>query len=114
VTAVFSGMSLGAIDTFTGDGCSWVEMGADQDACIVSGLEVTSGRSAEDRQRGVFPGVQGATVLHCLARLYEMAIQGATQGATKCYTGCYIFPSLEESGLEPSVDYSTGNSEEPI
>jgi hypothetical protein len=34
-------------------------------------------------------GVQGATVLHCLARLYEMAIQGATKGATKCYTGCY-------------------------
>jgi hypothetical protein len=42
--------------------------------------------------RGVFQGVQGATVLHCLARLCEMTIQGATQGATKCYTGCYIFP----------------------
>jgi hypothetical protein len=27
---------------------------------------------------GVFPGVQGATVLHCLARLYKTAIQGAT------------------------------------
>jgi hypothetical protein len=55
---------------------------------------------------GVFPGVQGATVLHCLARLYEMAIQGATQGATKCYAGCYIFPSFKESGFEPPVDYS--------
>jgi len=40
--------------------------------------------------RGAFQGVQGATVLHRLARWYEMAIQGATQGATKCYTGCYI------------------------
>jgi 2'-5' RNA ligase len=30
-------------------------------------------------------------VLHRLARLYEIAIQGATQGATKCYTRCYIF-----------------------
>jgi hypothetical protein len=27
--------------------------------------------------------------LHRLARLYKIAIQGATQGATKCYTGCY-------------------------
>jgi hypothetical protein len=27
---------------------------------------------------GVFPGEQGATVLHCLARLYKTAIQGAT------------------------------------
>jgi hypothetical protein len=44
---------------------------------------------------GAFQGVQGATVLHSLARLYEMAIQGATQGATKCYTGCYIFPRLQ-------------------
>src|SRR5215475_13583961 len=40
--------------------------------------------------RGASPPVQGATVLHCLARLYKVAIQGATQGATKCYTGCYI------------------------
>jgi hypothetical protein len=56
---------------------------------------------------GVFPGVQGATVLHCLARLHEMEIPGATQGATKCYTGCYIFLSLKESGFEPSADYST-------
>ena len=39
---------------------------------------------------GAFQGVQGATVLHCLARLYETAIQGATKGATKCNTGCYI------------------------
>jgi hypothetical protein len=97
-------MSLVAIESFTGDGCSWVGMGADQDAYIVSGLEVTSGRSAEDRQRGVFPGVQGATVLHCLARLCEMAIQGATQGATKCYTGCYIFAIFTESGFEHSTE----------
>jgi hypothetical protein len=32
----------------------------------------------DDDDGGVFPGVQGATVLHCLARLHEMAIQGAT------------------------------------
>ena len=37
------------------------------------------------------PPVQGATVLHCLARLYGIAIQGATKGATERYTGCYIF-----------------------
>jgi hypothetical protein len=30
----------------------------------------------------VSPPVQGATVLHRLARLNETAIQGATQGAT--------------------------------
>jgi hypothetical protein len=40
---------------------------------------------------GAFHGVQGATVLHRLARLHEMAIQGATKGATKCNIGCYIF-----------------------
>jgi hypothetical protein len=32
--------------------------------------------------RGAFRGVQGVTVLHCLARLHKIAIQGATQGAT--------------------------------
>jgi hypothetical protein len=32
-----------------------------------------------------FTPVQGATVLHCLARLYEIEVEGATQ----CYTGCY-------------------------
>src|ERR1051325_1089392 len=37
------------------------------------------------------PSLQGATVLHCLARLYKIAIQGATKGATKCNKGCYIF-----------------------
>jgi hypothetical protein len=37
------------------------------------------------------PRVQGATVLQRLARLYEMAIQGATKGATKCNPRCYIF-----------------------
>jgi len=37
------------------------------------------------------PLVQGATVLHCLARLYEIEVQGATQGATKCYIRCYTF-----------------------
>src|ERR1051326_2345963 len=36
--------------------------------------------------RGASPPVQGATVLHCLARLYEIAIQGAT----RCNGGCYI------------------------
>jgi hypothetical protein len=62
------------------------------------------GAHAGDGQRGAFQGVQGATVLHCLARLYEMAIQGATKGATKCNIGCYIFPRFNESGFEPSVD----------
>ena len=42
-------------------------------------------------------------MLHCLARLYEMAIQGATQGATKCYIGCYIFPIFKENGFERAV-----------
>jgi len=37
-------------------------------------------------------------VLHRLARLYEMGIQGATQGATKCYTGCYIFQKTQKLG----------------
>ena len=32
----------------------------------------------EDRHGGVFQGVQGATVLHRLARLYKTTIQGAT------------------------------------
>jgi hypothetical protein len=40
------------------------------------------------------PPLQGATVLHCLARLHEIAIQGATQGATKCNMRCYILKSL--------------------
>jgi hypothetical protein len=53
-------------------------------------------RSARTQARSNYPTplltpVQGATVLQGLARLYEMAIQGATQGATKCYIGCYIF-----------------------
>jgi len=39
------------------------------------------------------PPVQGATVLHRLARLYEIAIQGATKGATKCNIGCYKLQS---------------------
>ena len=43
-----------------------------------------------DSLRGAFQGVQGATVLHALARLYEITIQGATQGATKCNAGCYM------------------------
>jgi hypothetical protein len=34
------------------------------------------------REGGGFQGVQGATVLHCLSRLYKTVIQGATQGAT--------------------------------
>ena len=42
-------------------------------------------------------------MLHCLARLYEMAIQGATQGATKCNIGCYIFPIFKENGFERAV-----------
>ncbi len=44
----------------------------------------------EDLEAGASPPVQGATVLHRLARLYGIAIQGATQRATKCYAGCYI------------------------
>ena len=46
------------------------------------------------------PPVQGATVLHRLARWYGIGVQGATQGATKCYIGCYIFrkrPKAEEA-----------------
>jgi hypothetical protein len=44
-------------------------------------VKSTTARQARRRTTvmgGVFPGVQGATVLHCLAGLYEMAIQGAT------------------------------------
>lgn len=33
----------------------------------------------ERRKGGRFQGVQGATVLHCLARLYKIAIRGATK-----------------------------------
>jgi len=44
-----------------------------------------------DGRKGGSPPVQGATVLHRLARWYGIEIQGATQGATKRYTGCYIF-----------------------
>src|SRR6266498_4290313 len=43
---------------------------------------------------GCPPGVQGATVLHRLACLFKIAIQGATQGAAKCNIGCYILQSL--------------------
>ena len=32
-------------------------------------------------------------MLHCLARLYGIAIQGVTKGATERNTGCYIFHS---------------------
>jgi len=40
--------------------------------------------------RGVpSPPVQGATVLHSLARLFETAIQSATKGATECNVRCY-------------------------
>ena len=45
---------------------------------------------------GAFQGVQGATVLHRLARLYKTAIQGATQGATKCNIRCYTFKNRYE------------------
>src|SRR5436309_3213001 len=38
----------------------------------------------------VSQGVQGATVLHSLARWHGSKIQGATQSATRCNTGCYI------------------------
>jgi len=61
---------------------------------------------------GAFRGVQGATVLHRPARLYEMTIQGATQGATKCYTGCYILPTFKKTRIG-AFTYSIENSEEP-
>ena len=58
-------------------------------------------------RRGVAsPPVQGATVLHCLARLYETAIQGATKGATKCNIGCYILKVRLESAKEEPEDSS--------
>jgi hypothetical protein len=85
VTAVFSRMSLGAIESFTGDRCSWVEMGADQDAYIVSGLEVTSGRSAEDRQRvssGGYRVLQCYTAWPAYTTWRSRVLQSATQGAT--------------------------------
>jgi len=43
------------------------------------------------------PPVQGATVLHRLARLYEIVVKGATIGATNRNTGCYILKSLANS-----------------
>jgi len=43
-------------------------------------------------------------VLHRLARLYEMAIQGAAKGATKCNMWCYIFPNFRETRFELSVE----------
>ena len=46
------------------------------------------------------PPLQGATVLQRLARLCEMAIQGATQGATKCYTRCYIFKKARHKSVD--------------
>ena len=46
------------------------------------------------------PLLQGATVLQRLARLYEMAIQGATKGATKCYVRCYILEITAEHDFE--------------
>jgi len=55
------------------------------------------------RQECLPGGVQGATVLHCLARLYEIAIQGATQGATKCNIGCYIFKTAHELMLSSNL-----------
>ena len=39
-----------------------------------------------------FPPVQGATVLHRLARLYKVAVQGATQGATFSKFLCKLRP----------------------
>ena len=74
----------GAAQGFAGDEC-WsngeLEGKADKDP--------PSLRKLRCGKRGGSPPVQGATVLHRLARLYKTAIQGATQGATKCYTGCY-------------------------
>jgi hypothetical protein len=49
------------------------------------------------KRGGAAQGVQGATVLHRLARLYKIAIQGATQGATKCNTGCYKSKEFKSS-----------------
>jgi hypothetical protein len=60
------------------------------------------------------PPVQGATVLHSLARWYRIAIQGATQGATKCYRGCYIFrkgQSLKSKVQSRRLKHRTWNSE---
>ena len=51
---------------------------------------MSEGSLQTKQARGASPPVQGATVLHCLARLYRTAIQGATKGATKCNIGCYI------------------------
>ena len=62
---------------------------------------------------GAFQGVQGATVLHCLARLHEMVIQGATKGATKCYEGCYIFEIFKESGLNLSLSIPLKTARNP-
>jgi hypothetical protein len=77
---------------------------------VMAGVEVRFGLRLRDRVRwGAFQGVQGATVLHRLARLYQIGIQGAT----KCNRGCYIFSIFKENGFEPSVEYSTENSEEP-
>ena len=68
----------------------------------------------EDVNRGVpSRGVQGATVLHRLARLYEMAIQGATKGATKCNIGCYIFAELQGKAGSSLPLNSTKTSEKP-
>jgi hypothetical protein len=89
-------------------------MGADQDGYIVAELDETTRSAAPGIEGGVFQGVQGATVLHCLARLYRTTIQGATQGATKCYTGCYIFPSFKESGLGPWADYAPKAAKNPV
>jgi len=43
--------------------------------------------------------LQGATVLHRLACLYEIVIQDATKGATMRYTGWYIFKTTGKSPL---------------
>jgi hypothetical protein len=61
-----------------------------------------------------YRGYPAAAGLHCLVRLYEMAIQGATKGATKCNIGCYIFPTFKVIGFKPSVECSTENGQEPM
>ena len=53
------------------------------------------------------PPVQGATVLHCLARLYEMAIQGATKGATSATQGATFLKIQNRNG---DFGDSTSNS----
>ena len=82
--AVYGGMGSGAIE-------SSPEM---------AGVE---GRSVEIR----WYIVAGLDELHRSAAL-EMD-RGCLPGGT----GCYIFPSFKEIEFEPSVDYSTENSEEP-